>query len=343
LTSQSPLHEAGIISIGDASLQLAGGNADFPAPVEIPLGRSFYTFSCSSEMTSAWVHDITVFGTLLHMHETGDAMYTEVIRNGTVVDRPNAVEYFDFNHQDPTLVQPFIIKRGDSLRTRCYYNNPGIEKPLVFGLGSENEMCIDFLYYYPRLESVGSCNPGQEWTFHGAENVTSASDPEGMRSFATNASAIHDMCPSTTPFVKSFAPTSSPTPTPTDTPTVIPTATPTASPSALPTSVPTAVPTASPTRPPTVGPTAVPTATLMTSPTTDPTTATPTVAPTRVNTTNFLRKGTPNVVDDEETFDDSVHVLGSAASSPHHTTTALRMKSSLLFGLPGLVTVMLAR
>jgi hypothetical protein len=49
--------------------------------------------------------DITVFGSILHMHANGDMMYTEVTTAaGDVVTRPNAVEYFDFAFQDPTMV-----------------------------------------------------------------------------------------------------------------------------------------------------------------------------------------------------------------------------------------------
>ena len=71
---------------------------------------------------------------------------------GTIVSRPNSVEYFDFAHQDSTLVQPFKIKPGDALTTRCFFDNPG-SSSVPFGQGSNEEMCIDFITYYPYLES----------------------------------------------------------------------------------------------------------------------------------------------------------------------------------------------
>ena len=51
------------------------------------------------------------------MHQAGDMMYLEVKNSNGVVKRPNAVEYFDFAWQDPTLVEPFKIKPGDELTT----------------------------------------------------------------------------------------------------------------------------------------------------------------------------------------------------------------------------------
>ena len=99
LSSATPTHEAGTLQLGDGTLQLARTD-----PV-IPQGRSYYTFQCPGSETGTWPVDITVFGSILHMHANGDMMYTEVTTAaGDVVTRPNAVEYFDFAFQDPTMV-----------------------------------------------------------------------------------------------------------------------------------------------------------------------------------------------------------------------------------------------
>ena len=65
--------------------------------------------------------------------------------------------FFDFGWQDPTLNQPFQIKPGDELTTRCYYNNKKSTN-VKFGLGSDEEMCIDFIFYYPYI--TGNANLG---------------------------------------------------------------------------------------------------------------------------------------------------------------------------------------
>ena len=55
------------------------------------------------------------------------------------------------------LLQTYVINPGDSLTTRCYYNNPS-NADLKMGKGSDEEMCIDFLYYYPYQPTAGTSN-----------------------------------------------------------------------------------------------------------------------------------------------------------------------------------------
>ena len=139
-------HSAGVFQLGDPNV-VQGGDAQFggstPA-VEIPQGGSHATYVCTADQTAGWsVPSITVFASILHMHQSGAQMYTEVEGpNGAVVKRPNSVEYFDFEHQDPTLLEPYVIEKGSTLTTRCYYDNTvGTNaNPLTFGLGSDQEM-----------------------------------------------------------------------------------------------------------------------------------------------------------------------------------------------------------
>merc|ERR1719498_211698 len=164
----------------------------------IPKGRSFWDFTCHGNETSKWpIESITVFGSILHMHATGDMMYTEILKaDGTPRKKVNSVQYFDFDHQDPTLITPYQVHRGDTLKTRCYYNNPGTQVPLVFGLGSEQEMCIDFLYYYPYNAGIKDhCTFGNSGHFGGTYDgytvITDKSDP-GMRAFGVDVGTEDD-------------------------------------------------------------------------------------------------------------------------------------------------------
>jgi len=195
LSSKALVHEAGTLQIGDGTVALAKSLTDGI----IPKGRSYYTFTCPGAETNKWPTDITVFASILHMHQQGDQMYTEVTDGASkVVKRPNAVEYFDFDWQDPTLVQPYVVKKGDTLTTRCYYNNKvGTDaKPLKFGLGSEEEMCIDFLYYYPYSADIKQhCTFGSGGHFGGSWDgktaITDDADP-GMRVFGTKVGLADD-------------------------------------------------------------------------------------------------------------------------------------------------------
>ena len=69
-------------------------------------------------------------------------------RDNQVV-RVGEVQFWDFDQQGNLgVVQaPFTIQPGDAFRTTCKYNAKNGE---VFGFGSSQEMCIAFLFYYPR-------------------------------------------------------------------------------------------------------------------------------------------------------------------------------------------------
>lgn len=54
---------------------------------------------------------------------------------------------FDQQGNAVVLQQPFQIAPGDSFRTSCYYRESSSTN---FGLGSDEEMCIAFIFYFPR-------------------------------------------------------------------------------------------------------------------------------------------------------------------------------------------------
>ena len=68
--------------------------------------------------------------------------------------RTDSVEFWDFEQQG--AVNPgstgagFEVRRGDAWAVDCYYGPTPDGAARVWGLGSDDEMCIDFLYYYPR-------------------------------------------------------------------------------------------------------------------------------------------------------------------------------------------------
>ncbi len=110
---------------------------------------------------------IHVFGTVPHMHKLGTAMSTYVTKGGAgapqkVVDTP-----FDFNTQIsyPTAMD---IEAGDTVSTRCQWNN-STDGNVTFGEKTTDEMCFNFISYYPKVDSplwswvvpsaLASCHP----------------------------------------------------------------------------------------------------------------------------------------------------------------------------------------
>ncbi|CAM9701321.1 unnamed protein product, partial [Choristocarpus tenellus] len=147
-------YDAGTMQLGDPYVTLQGEY--------LPNGRSLYSFNCPSSCTQGFQNDsVTVFGHLLHMHEAGRRMETRQYCGDKLI-RSSEVEYYMFSQSGayPTRTVGETIEKGDWFETDCYYDSGTDGK--IFGLASENEMCIDFIFYYPvqTLEYLGYCGLG---------------------------------------------------------------------------------------------------------------------------------------------------------------------------------------
>jgi Copper type II ascorbate-dependent monooxygenase, C-terminal domain len=131
--------EAAWLSVGDPVTLMNG------QPIED--GLTEYTFTCGGDCSSTVLgsESVTVLAESLHMHKSGVRMTNELIRDGEVANM-GAVDVFEFDQQGSFRVQqePYEIMSGDAFRTTCYYRDG-----TAFGLGSQEEMCVAFLLYYP--------------------------------------------------------------------------------------------------------------------------------------------------------------------------------------------------
>jgi hypothetical protein len=130
--------EFAVLQLGDPTVALRGQSLEE--------GLSSYTFTCPSLGSTA---NLTIYTHSLHMHATGAKMVTEHLRGDVRVGR-SQVEFYDFDYQDMTYrneeVQP-----GDKFVTTCFFDTSKAESgEAKFGLGSDDEMCIDFVGYWPR-------------------------------------------------------------------------------------------------------------------------------------------------------------------------------------------------
>ena len=84
------------------------------------------------------------------------------------------IDYWDFGQSGGPASQasPYQVHKGDSFRTICYY---GSESETKFGFGSQDEMCITFILYYPKqyfpicglgLEAFPPCNGSYDGGVH---------------------------------------------------------------------------------------------------------------------------------------------------------------------------------
>ncbi len=160
-------------------------------------GLTKYKFDCPGSCTKQHLpHDITVFFEALHAHETGIKMVNAQRRDGVEIRR-GLIDYYDFVHNGAYLVKqdPFDVRPGDEFQTTCYYREAGKR---TFGLGSADEMCMTFLFYYPAVEKFhGMCGYGVSDFLSDPScdspdyiNVTLNSEDDIERTFGMNNNGI---------------------------------------------------------------------------------------------------------------------------------------------------------
>jgi hypothetical protein len=141
-------YDAGLLELGDITL-----TAKNIPPLT---AKTSYEFTCPGSCSSRFPTDITVFADFLHMHEIGKSMVARHFRGTQYLGEINRIDFWDFAFQQVTPVSR-VIRRGDRLQLHCIYDSSTRTAATKFDLGSEDEMCIEFLFYYPRLENYQNC------------------------------------------------------------------------------------------------------------------------------------------------------------------------------------------
>lgn len=110
--------------------------------------------SCSSECTSAWSHPLNVFADFLHMHSLGSRMWSTIHRKATGLMEPfHRIDYYDYNFQELGALRPTVtLNPGDRIQTHCVYDSSNRTGVTKFGESSDEEMCMEFIAYYPLVK-----------------------------------------------------------------------------------------------------------------------------------------------------------------------------------------------
>ena len=167
-------NDAAVLEIGDPAVRAAQESNP-----NIPAGSSRVTFthdaaSCTNRFTD---DSVTVFNRFLHMHEIGSHMTVTQKNTAGAVIRTDTADYYDFKQSGALAPKStgagYTISKGDTFAVECWYKNPG-STARRFGPGSTDEMCIDFIFYYPIQPGVAQCQPSTTTTgFPAAATVTS--------------------------------------------------------------------------------------------------------------------------------------------------------------------------
>jgi len=70
----------------------------------------------------------------------------------------NQISFYQFDFQQITFLDK-IIRRGDRINLNCVYDTSRRTDPTKFAIGSEDEMCMEFIFYYPILFSSSNDAP----------------------------------------------------------------------------------------------------------------------------------------------------------------------------------------
>ncbi|MEZ4444441.1 MAG: peptidylglycine alpha-amidating monooxygenase [Polyangiaceae bacterium] len=95
---------------------------------------------------------VTIFQSWPHMHQIGSAMTSEISKAGGGSVELVHVPDYDFNYQITYPNDGVVLDVGDTVRTACTWQN-NTSQSVGFGENTADEMCFNFVSYYPRIEA----------------------------------------------------------------------------------------------------------------------------------------------------------------------------------------------
>ncbi|XP_031571436.1 DBH-like monooxygenase protein 1 isoform X2 [Actinia tenebrosa] len=102
---------------------------------------------------------IKIISSFLHTHLAGRAIWTQHVRDGVQLPDIARDNNYDFNFQEIQVhAKEIHFRPGDEMIQQCKYNTKDRTKTTFGGLSTSEEMCINFITYYPRLRLLNSCS-----------------------------------------------------------------------------------------------------------------------------------------------------------------------------------------
>ncbi|CAB3410274.1 unnamed protein product [Caenorhabditis bovis] len=139
-------YDAGIMELGQIYSDVSA----------IPPGQSEWSLVgvCPKECTASFPREgINIFASQLHAHLTGKRLYTSHYRNGVKLQEINRDNHYSPHWQHIQDVIPYVnVKPGDMLTTVCVYDSRNRTTTTFGGYGIRDEMCVNYVYYYPASE-----------------------------------------------------------------------------------------------------------------------------------------------------------------------------------------------
>nr|XP_016854532.1 PREDICTED: dopamine beta-hydroxylase [Anolis carolinensis] len=123
----------------------------------IPPGESHFglTGYCTETCTQVALppSGIHIFASQLHTHLTGRSVETVLSRGGQEKEIVNKDPHYSPHFQEIRMLKKVVsVFPGDVLRTTCIYNTEDRSQATVGGFGIMEEMCVNYVHYYPQTE-----------------------------------------------------------------------------------------------------------------------------------------------------------------------------------------------
>jgi hypothetical protein len=103
--------------------------------------------------------DWHLFGLWPHMHQTATHQTWQYTPRSTGTAVKLIDDAFRFEEQKNYPIPETIVHKGDAILTTCTYVNSG-KNPIIFGDGSDKEMCFTGMYKYPAGGGLFDCTSG---------------------------------------------------------------------------------------------------------------------------------------------------------------------------------------
>ncbi|XP_060764933.1 dopamine beta-hydroxylase [Neoarius graeffei] len=110
---------------------------------------------CTAECTRTGLPPggIHIFASQLHTHLAGRGVRTVLVRGGREVEVVQEDKHFSAHYQIIRILRKMVtVLPGDVLLTKCTYNTEDRNKVTVGGFGIMEEMCVNYVHYYPRTQ-----------------------------------------------------------------------------------------------------------------------------------------------------------------------------------------------
>ncbi|XP_004593508.2 dopamine beta-hydroxylase [Ochotona princeps] len=123
----------------------------------IPPGETDFVLTgyCTDKCTQlalppAGIH---IFASQLHTHLTGRRVVTVLARGGRERQIVNQDNHYSPHFQEIRMLKKVVtVYPGDVLITSCAYNTEDRERATVGGFGILEEMCVNYIHYYPQTQ-----------------------------------------------------------------------------------------------------------------------------------------------------------------------------------------------